>query len=203
MTAALCVSCRRHPPICCEACSVLGLSVSVFIVPSKRTCSIIQMHAVQCAAYYSVSHRLAVEGEFKRQLRRLLYDLHVRPRVCEVCRIVLGMSANTVWFLLARQIVDVLSRTSCQKRTFCKANHSRISTCEYKVTSRLSVSSIAPASTMQSIRYINLPGSPRYYKSYLDKVQSVLGSTNYGIFVPASGGPSFRHWGHRKERAKH
>jgi len=30
-------------PICCEACSVLGLSVSVFTVPSKRTCS------MQCA----------------------------------------------------------------------------------------------------------------------------------------------------------
>ena len=70
-------------PICCEACSVLGLSVSVFIVPSKRTC------IVQCAAYDPVSHRHAVEGECKRQLCRLLYVVHVRPcGLCGVCRMV-------------------------------------------------------------------------------------------------------------------
>ena len=45
---------------------------------------------MQCAAYDPVSHRHAVEGEFKRQLRRLLYDVHVRPCDCAVCRMVVG-----------------------------------------------------------------------------------------------------------------
>ena len=45
---------------------------------------------VHCAACDPVSHRHAVEGEFKRQLRRLLYDVHVRPCDCAVCRMVVG-----------------------------------------------------------------------------------------------------------------
>ena len=60
----------------------MGLSVSVFIVPSKWTC------IVHCAAYDPVSHRHAVEGECKRpakhQLRLLLYDMFARV-VCVVC----------------------------------------------------------------------------------------------------------------------
>jgi hypothetical protein len=49
---------------------------------------------VHCAACDPVSHRHAVEGECKRpakqQLRRLLYDVYVRPCDCAVCRMVVG-----------------------------------------------------------------------------------------------------------------
>jgi hypothetical protein len=49
------------------------------------------MHcALHCAAHDPVSHRHAVEGEFKRQLRGLLYRVYVRPRDCAVCRMVVG-----------------------------------------------------------------------------------------------------------------
>jgi hypothetical protein len=37
---------------------------------------------------------------------------------------------------------------------------------------------------MHSIRIVPLPGDPRYYNSYLVKVRAVVGSVNYGVFVP-------------------
>ena len=48
------------------------------------------MQSVVSSIYDPVSHRHAVEGEFKRQLLGLLYNVYVRPRDCAVCRMVGG-----------------------------------------------------------------------------------------------------------------
>ena len=90
-------------PICCEACSVLGLSVSVFIVPSKRTCS---MHCALCSIWSSQPQtrgRGGVQASSKASAPPALI-WYVRP--CGLCCVCAG------WWL------DMCVPECSRKKTF-------------------------------------------------------------------------------------
>ena len=78
---------------------------------------------VLCAAYDPVSHRHAVDGEFKRQLRRLLYDMFARV-VCVVC------VPDGGWICVFRSVPErrpSFWNTSLQFSFFCISLMTRIS----------------------------------------------------------------------------